>query len=187
MARKSSARPGGWKPHLAWPWTFPGLRQYAAFLIEKEIQCKTISSVSMSRSFWQKCVSVSIIASPNQAPASTGESLSFSTDCSGAPSEMEPSVLRFPLCTQLSIPGKLSYQMKCYWWASMSSLWAVTGNQTQGNSCLYAHIIDWLQWFHTLAFFSLQCIPYHYPPRGHFTLGSPASFLLLFCIKLYGK
>lgn len=47
----------------------------------------------------------------------------------------------------------------------MSSLSAVTGNQTQGNSCLYSHIIDWLQSFQTLAFFSLQCIPYHYPHK----------------------
>lgn len=89
----------------------------------------------------------------------------------------------------LAGPQKLSYQIKCYLWTNTNSLSAEARKQTQGNSCLYSHILARLQWFQTLylACFSLQCIPYYYPPRGHFTLCSPASLILLCCIKLYGK
>lgn len=85
--------------------------------------------------------------------------------CSGAPSEIWPSIVRSHLCTQNLGLQKLSYQIKRYLWANMNSLSGAAVNQIQGNSCLYSHILDWLQWFQTLACFSLQCIPYHYHPE----------------------
>lgn len=168
-------------------WILLQSKDMLLFSLEMRLKDRSIPCVSLSRSFWHKHVLATVIAPQNQAPTFRAESLSSSTALSGALLEIQPSIVRSHFCTQNLGSQKLSYQIKHYLWANMNSLSAVTEYQIQGNSCLYSHTLDWLQWFQTSASFSLQCIPYHYPLRSHFTLCSPVSSLLLCCIKLYRK